>query len=215
MEELFSLIIEKAYTLEFKEYENPPRHFFSLKHRRKMKRLFENKGVDYSNNAARQSKKKIPAVAIALAIIVSLLVPAAAAAFFIHGFGFSRQSDHTIAFSTDMDNAPKTIEYVYLPAYLTDGFRVKDHTTGELTATNEYVNGDDFIYIAQYTKPEYLANYNTEGYEIEKAEINGHEGFIVDFIVSRVFVWDNGDYIIEINSTLPSDEILKIAGGME
>lgn len=81
MEELFSLIIEKAYTLEFKEYENPPRHFFSLKHRRKMKRLFENKGVDYSDNAARQSKKKIPAVAIALAIIVSLLVPAAAAAF--------------------------------------------------------------------------------------------------------------------------------------
>ena len=104
---------------------------------------------------------------------------------------------------------------LHLPAYLTDGFRVKDHTTGELTATNEYVNGDDFIYIAQYTKPDYLANYNTEGYEIEKAEINGHEGFIVDFIVSRVFVWDNGDYIIEINSTLPSDEILKIAGGME
>lgn len=34
----------------------------------------------------------------------------------------------------------------------------------------------------------------------------------MDFIVSRVFVWDNGDYIIEINSTLPSDEILKIAG---
>lgn len=58
MEELFSLIIEKAYTLEFKEYENPPRHFFSLKHRRKMKRLFENKGVDYSDNAARQSKRR-------------------------------------------------------------------------------------------------------------------------------------------------------------
>lgn len=211
MEELFSSIIEKAYTLEFKEYENPPRHFFSLKHRRKMKRLFENKGVDYSDNAARQSKKKIPAVAITLAIIVSLLVTAAAAAFFIHGFGFSRQSDHTIAFSTDMDNAPKTIEYVYLPAYLTDGFRVKNHTTGELTATNEYVNGDDYIYISQHTKPDYLVNYNTEGYEIEKAEINGHEGFIVDFIESRIFVWDNGDYIIEIYSTLPIDEILKIA----
>ena len=214
MDDLLSSIAEQAYTAEFKEYENSPHHFFSLSHRRRMKQLFNN-GTEYSAKSERRHKKKIPAVAVTLIVILSLLITAAGAAFFIHGFGFKKESDHTVVFTTDTGDAPETIVYVYSPTYLPDGFEAETIESYDLTSTHLYRKGNDVIDITQQTKPDFSGNYNTEGYEIERVDINGHEGFKIDFINSSIYVWDNGDYIFDIYSTLPDEEILKIAAGMK
>ena len=214
MDDLLSSIVEQAYTAEFKEYKNSPHHFFSLSHRRRMKQLFNN-GTEYSAKSERRHKKKIPAVAVTLIVILSLLITAAGAAYFIHGFGFKKESDHTVVFTTDTGDAPETIVYVYSPTYLPDGFEAETIESYDLTSTHLYRKGNDVIDITQQTKPDFSGNYNTEGYEIERVDINGHEGFKIDFINSRMYVWDNGDYIFDIYSTLPDEEILKIAAGMK
>lgn len=216
MDDLFGSIIEQAYTTDFKAYENPHYHFFSLKHRRKMKQLINNNSEVNSVKTDIRIKKKLPAVAVALIIILSMLITAAGATLFIHGFGLKKESDHTLAFPTDIENAPTTIEYAYSPSYIPDGFKKLICDTDEMSFNHYYRKDKDIISITQHSKPDLTAHYNTEGYDIEIVNINGHEGFKIDYNTNgRIYVWDDGDYIFDIYSTLSDDEILKIAGGLK
>ena len=63
----------------------------------------------------------------------------------------------------------------------------------------------------QSVKKKYFCQYNTEGYEIEKLNVNGHDGFFIKLKDDSFLVWDNGDYVLELYSTLDKDELLNLS----
>ena len=215
MEELLRRALEEVYEHEFDKYEVKRPHFFSFRHRRMMRKLFKqletkNKSTNTTQAYHYKPKKKRPAAFI-VAIIISILLSATAAAITIYSFGFKKQPDHTIAFSENIENSPSIIEYVYVIEPLPDGFEESKRTIGSGISDITYQNDKGVLLLRQWVKKDYICNYNTEGYEIEKIDVNGHDGFYVKLKNDNFLVWDNGDYVIELYSTLDKDELLNLS----
>ncbi|MBQ8931640.1 MAG: DUF4367 domain-containing protein [Ruminiclostridium sp.] len=215
MDELLCKAFDEVYEHEFDKYKIKRFHVFSLRHRRMMKKLFkelETKRETESPSTAYQcsTKRKRPGLLI-VAIIFSVLLSVTAAAYAVCSFGFKRQPDHTIAFSENLENAPTEIIYIYVIDPLPDNFKECTVNTGLFTSNITYKNGEEYLALKQIVKKRYRNNYNTEGYEIEKIEVNGYDGFYIDFGTVFALVWDNGDYILEIQGTFDKNELLKLA----
>lgn len=214
MDELLKSVLAEAYEAEFEEYNNPPYHFFSLKHRKKMKQLFkEGRNAEKRTVVVKSARKRT--MVLVMAIILSVLLSIAVAAAIFSAFGFTKHSDNTIAFSTNYENSPETIEYIYVLDKLPKGFELKENLTSTVGAKINYISESDYIYFTQTTKSKYRPHYNTERYAIEKTDINGHEGFCVEFEKNTLVVWDNGDYILEMQSTLSKDELISLAQNLK
>lgn len=215
MDELLCKAFDEVYEHEFDKYKIKRFHIFSLRHRRMMKKLFKEletkRETESPSTAYHYSvKRKRPALLI-VAIIFSVLLSATAAAYAVYSFGFKKQPDHTIVFSENIENAPATIEYQYIVDPLPDGFNESKRNIGVAIANVTYKNGDEYFTVEQDVKKEYRANYNTEGYEIEKTKVNGYDGFYIGFGEISTLVWDNGDYILELQGTFDKSELLELA----
>lgn len=215
MDELLCKAFDEVYEHEFDKYKIKRFHVFSLRHRRMMKKLFkelETKRETESPSTAYQcsTKRKRPALLI-VAIIFSVLLSVTAAAYAVYSFGFKKQPDHTIAFSENLENAPTEIESMYVLDSVLDGYKEFKRNIGLGTADVTYKNGDKYLTLKQKVKVKYKTNYNTEGYEIEKTEVNGYDGFYIDFGTASALVWDNGDYILELQGTFDKNELLELA----
>lgn len=215
MEELLRRALEEVYEHEFDKYEVKRPHFFSFRHRRMMRKLFKqletkNKSTN-TTQAYHYKPKKKRSAAFIVAVIISILLSATAAAIAIYSFGFKKQPDHTIAFSENIENSPSTIEYAYTIEPLPDGLEESNRTTGSVVASITYQNDKSILHLNQWVKKDYVCNYNTEGYEIEEIDVNGHDGFFVEFNNDNFLVWDNGDYVLELYGTLDKDELLNLS----
>ena len=129
MNELLCKALDEIYETEFDKYKTGKKHFFSLRHRRMMRKLFKELDAKPKFEAATEvytykAKKRRP-VALVIAIIFSVLLSITAAAFAIYSFGFKKQPDHTIAFSENIENAPTTIEPVYDDGLVNTSFKDK------------------------------------------------------------------------------------------
>lgn len=215
MDELLCKAFDEVYEHEFDKYKIKRFHVFSLRHRRMMKKLFkelETKRETESPSTAYQcsTKRKRPALLI-VAIIFSVLLSVTAAAYAVYSFGFKKQPDHTIAFSENLENALTEIIYIYVIDPLPDDFKECTVNTGLFTSNITYKNGDKYLTLKQNVKVKYKTNYNTEGYEIEKTKVNGSDGFFIKFNDENILVWDNGDYILELQGTFDKSELLELA----
>lgn len=215
MEELLRRALEEVYEHEFDKYEVKRRHFFSFRHRRMMRKLFKqletkNKTTNTTQAYHYKPTKKHPS-AIIIAIILSVMLSITAAAIAIYSFGFKKQPDHTIAFSENIENAPLTIDYRYVIDSLPDGFKEIESTDGTVVCGVKYQNDKSILSLKQWVKKKYICNYNTEGYEIEEIDVNGHDGFFITINNKMVLVWDNGDYVLELYGTLDKDELLNLS----
>ena len=215
MDELLCKALDEIYETEFDKYKTGKKHFFSFRHRRMMRKLFKELDVrTKSENTTEvytfKTKKRRP-VALVIAVIFSVLVSITAAAFAIYSFGFKKQSDHTIAFSENIENAPTSIEYIYVIEPLPDGYEENRRAIGEIFSNITYQKDENSLAVAQWIKKDYMCSYNTENYEIEKIDIAGYEGFFVKLEDNNFIVWDNGDYILELYGTLDKNELLDLA----
>ena len=50
---------------------------------------------------------------------------------------------------------------------------------------------------------------------MERIDINGNEGFIVDMVDDYYIAWDNGDYILEIDSNIGKDILIDMANSVQ
>lgn len=215
MDELLCKALDEIYETEFDKYKTGKKHLFSLRHRRMMRKLFKELDANPKSEATTEvytykAKKRLP-VALVIAIIFSVLLSITAAAFAIYSFGFKKQSDHTIAFSENIENAPTAIKYVYVIEALQAGFTETDRTTGNTFVNISYADNESTLFLVQTVKEKYKCNYNTEGYEIQKLDVNGHDGFLIEFNGYNIIIWDNGDYILELHSTLDKNELQDLA----
>ncbi len=215
MDELLCKALDEIYETEFDKYKTGKKHFFSFRHRRMMRKLFKELDAKPKSEAVTEeytykAKKRRP-VALVIAVIFSVLLSITAAAFAIYSFGFKKQPDHTIAFSENIENAPTTIEHVYVIEALQAGFTETDRTSGNTFVSISYADNESTLFLVQTVKEKYKCNYNTEEYEIEKMDVAGYEGFFVKFKDDNILIWDNGDYILELYGTLDKNELLDLA----
>mgnify|MGYP000390042955 CR=1 FL=1 len=80
----FSLkdILGEAYDMEFSQYDKPPKHRFSLKHRKNMKRIFalENAGPQFSGKARLNRRTACVLAAVIFLAVVSITAVAGGSA---------------------------------------------------------------------------------------------------------------------------------------
>lgn len=215
MDDLLCKAFDEVYEHEFDKYKVKKFHIFSLRHRRKMKELFRQLEVKEEDKNVSQgyrlhAKKKRPALLI-VAIIFSILLSVTAAAYAVYSFGFKKQPDHTIVFSENIEKSPSKIECLYVISPLPDGYTKKENSKGHIYADVRYSNEEKYFILTQKVKKKYICRYNTEGYEIEKLDINGCDGFFVKFKDDNFLVWDNGDYVLELYGTLDKNELVELA----
>ena len=195
------------------KYEQVPeyRHIFSLRYRirkHKLLRSLERKTAPELRAHTGRFRLKYLVLAIIMACV---LVLAGFTEFYIvNGFKFTTKPTNTQVLTTGWEDAPKIIEedcIIEIPV----GFVLEENSGSELVHTVEYTKEDDFIKIRQFVKKSYNATYNTEGYDYEEINEGRIKGFYIRWEDYGALVWDNGDYVLEILSTLTKEETIELA----
>ncbi len=212
--ELFKNILQKACDEEFAEYETSEEHKFSIRHRRKMKKLFREYDKKCASNVLEKKtirfRRCIAAVVTAAVVLITLCITVGA---LTGGFKHIQESDHTEIFNIDFENAPQTIEYLYYISALPSEYKLKNSDVNiDISANFAYETDDGHIFsFGQIVKSAYKGYINTEKYKMEEIIIDNKNGVFIAFENESLLVWDNGDYVLEIYGDFTKDEMLVLA----
>ena len=208
-------VLEEVCRCDFAEFDTPPKHFFSRRHRKNIKAILfpEREQLVYPKVMPHPHKAVIILMLGFLAIITGAVIILR-----LPGFTGKVYPDHTQMFVND-DTAPTTIEEVYHIADLPDNFILVDMHRGigddyiKISYIDQ-VTGDDLIF-EQLCKKIFDTNFDNEHAEIIQMKVNGYDGFIWKSKGSeqgyKEIVWDNGDYILSILCRLDENSILDLA----
>lgn len=188
------------------------RHIFSLRYRirkHKLLRSLERKTAPEPRAHTGRFRLKYLVLAIIMACV---LVLAGFTGFYIvNGFKFTTKPTHTLVLTTGWEDAPEFIEQRYSIDVPEEYSIYREETDSSLIYFIEYRNNDTFIRFEQYTKKSFNATYNTEGYDYEEIDDGRIKGFYIRWEDYGALVWDNGDYVLEIKSTLSKEETIELA----
>lgn len=209
-------ILEEVHRKEFAVYDNPPKHRFSIRHRRNMKNILSPK----SERFAPSKNKLTPKTAVIIVLILFLaLITGAVIILRFSSFTGKVYPDNTQMFAYD-DTAPTAIEQIYYLEGLPDNFILTESygVIGDDLIRKIYINqnNDDILIFEQYTKNRYNAHFDNERSKIISIETEGFTGFIWKPKDSNNFeyitiVWDVGDYILSLWCNLDENEAADLA----
>lgn len=215
MDELLCKAFDEVYEHEFDKYKVGKNHFFSFRHRRRMKQLFsrlERKNTESINTSPAPYKaKKLRPATLLIVFITSAVMAVSAAGYAICNFVYIKYQDHTLVFLENPQNSPSEIECAYTLDTLPDGFREASRTDGLVVSSVRYENDNTYISIEQIVRAEYRGYVNTEGYEMKEITIDDYPGFYIELERDTLLIWDNGDYILSLQSTSDINELLELA----
>ena len=209
-------ILEEVHSKEFAIYDNPPKHRFSIRHRRNMKNILSPKSE--KSTPAKYKLTPKTAVIIVLLLFLALLTGAVIILRF-SGFTGKVYPDNTQMFAYN-NTAPTTIEQIYYLEGLPDDY-ILTESYGEIG--DDFVrhvyseqNSDNSLIFEQYAKKRYNVHYDNEINEIVPANINGFNGFIWKHKNQPEnhyieIVWDNGDYILSLWCSLNENDAVNLA----
>lgn len=208
-------VLEDVCRLDFAEFEDPPEHHFSLRHRRNMKRILSPKREKYPPAKIKLTPKT--AVVILLVIFLALFT-GAMKILKLPSFSGTIYPDNTQMFATD-NSSPTIIEQVYYLEALPDNYIYTEGYGGigenfiQCMYTN-FENGDILIF-DQYSKNQFDARFDNDYSEIIQIEFDGYNGFIWRSKIPEdkylTLVWDNGDYILALWCNFPENDLLNLA----
>ena len=79
-----------------------------------------------------------------------------------------------------------------------------------------YSKGNKVIDLEQHTVDSFDGNYNTEKTTTEHVDINGNDAIgWLDNHDYYTLIWNNGEYVIEINSNLEKTQVIEIARSVQ
>ena len=209
-------VFDAVYRQEFSEFDDPPGHFFSLRHRRAMKQIF------YPRNALTSAaKRKLPLkkrVIIVLLVILLSVLGIAAGAEICKSFAFEEHNSHRYLFAVNDKNAPAEIVTLYRLPAVPDGFEVFYENSDPYNAFIDYYDYSEHrsLCFLQNVKNGFNINLDNELGYLEEMKINGCPAYFLSFYdESGVIVWDNGDYILEVAGEFSKDELIAFAESVE
>lgn len=203
--------------IEFSE-ETIIQHTFSKRFERKMAQLIRQQKSFYFP-MIRTPIRRTATIMVTVIIILSTAVISVSALreAFIR-FITEIFDTHTEVQTIHDDSAPESFEDIYAITNIPDGFEIvfqNDNVEETHVLITEYQNGQKYIVFSQYIKSRYDVNVNTEGYEMERIDINDNEGFMVDMVDDIYIAWDNGDYILEIDSNISKDILINMVNSVQ
>ncbi len=204
-------VFETVYRQEFSEFDNPPKHFFSHRHRKAMKEILYPQTT--SMFAADRNIPLKKRVIIALLVILLSALGITAAAAISRGFTRKEHRDNTELFAANAENAPKTIENVYYLPEIPEGYELHETVSDNRSVFTSYMNlnTNRCMVLFQSVKEGHRSSADNEHHLLEEVEINGHYGLYLGNCDSGSIFWDNGDYILELSGDFNKDELLNLA----
>lgn len=186
-------------------------HQFSKRHNRKMNKLIKRQRKPYFKLICTAGRRAACIIVAFIVMSVSALsVKAIREAFF--DFITRIFSDHTVVTvesGTDSGYS-ETIEEEYYISALPEEFVVTDTIDTENIKYHTYFRNSDYVIFTQFTKSEYEQNYDNE-YTQYQEYIDGDEKYLViENEYDTTYIWDNGKYILTIQSNLHKDSILEL-----
>ena len=122
-------------------------------------------------------------------------------------------SDHnvvTVESGTD-SGYPETIEDEYYISELPDGFIIGDTIRNDVSINISYFNEDKYIFLSQYTKSVYEETFDNEHANFEKiSDESGQEYLKITTEADTTFIWDNGEYVLQIVSNFDKEDTLNL-----
>lgn len=208
---LEEMCIEEAN--EFTNMKDVPNHYFSLRHRRAMKKILS------MENNERRELRSLPftkrVTVISLIVLLALLTVITGVAT-VSGFIRRAHHDNTQLFATNFDNCPTSIESEYFLSDIPDDYKMfeKDTTAVDIYVHYKNSQGNNIIF-QQTVKRDYTQYFSTDRAPLEEVDINGHYGLYLNFknenMEDGVIVWDNGDYIMEIEGNFDKNSLINLA----
>ncbi|NLG03402.1 MAG: DUF4367 domain-containing protein [Clostridia bacterium] len=191
-------------------------HTFSPRFEKKMKKLINQRKKPYYK-LINTFGKRVACITLTIIVASSITVMSSEALRTrFKGFFIQIENTHSTIKSDDKANCPDTIEEIYEITYDLSDFTVEFEDYDEYDRHTTYKKGNIIISFYQHSKPSYDVDYNTEDAEIQEIEINEIKGlYFLDNKNYDHLIWDNGDYIFNVNSNIGKDELIKIAESVQ
>ena len=210
-------VIDEVLRQDFMPFEEPCGHKFSLRHRRRMKQLFcANTDRHFEKTAAKMPVRKRIIIALVLVLLMTLAGVSAAASFdgsFMGAFGFLRNTAGlTEVVSLDQWNDNNFISEIYRLDVLPEGYVYNEYSGSLNRTTTFYKNGaDDYLLMMQFVKEDFALEYNSNFSGFTETSVGGMSGYYSTVNEYTELVWDNGEYIFELNGKFPVEELIRSA----
>ena len=198
--------------------DNPVKHDFSHTFEIEMDKLIKRRKKPYYTFINTVGKR---AAVIILAVVVasfSTIMSVEALRKPFLDFTKNMFTTHTEIRSAPDDSKeyPKTIKNKYditegINGYSRDVLRDKN-----TEVSLHYSQGDNLIEFEQHIVDGFDIYANTEGATIEHIDINGHDaiGWFDNHNYYHL-IWNNGEYVIEISSTIGKDKLIEVAKSVQ
>lgn len=209
-------VLDEVLRRDFMPFDKPCEHRFSLRHRRGMKKLFSASDTRFEKTPMRIPVRKRLAVVLMLALLMAMAGISAAANFggsFIGSFGFMKNaSGLTSVVSLDAYNKSNFISDIYKLNALPEGYAYKEYW-GSLDRTITFYRNstDDYLMMMQSVKEEFNREYDSAFSGFTETSVGGMSGYYSTVEEYTDLVWDNGEYIFELNGRLPVEDLIKTA----
>ena len=106
---------------------------------------------------------------------------------------------------------PQTIEKIYAPTYIPDGFEMADEIVVEdIYGIQNYEKGKHYITLEQDIVNAGIA-IDSEDMGREDVMIQGYQGQLNSKQGKIILIWATGEYVFTLSSDLDREEVLKIA----
>lgn len=160
------------------------------------------------NRILRNTTKYVACAAVSIMVFSFSVRTAYAYNKTFHDFIVNSFADKIKVTATETDNSPSEIKELYEIGNLPEGFRLSTNLLDDFSNISFFHSEKNYIYFGQYVKATY------KNIDFEKTEMyvdeNNQEYIISKKFDDYIIVWDNGDYILHINSDLPKEKILDI-----
>lgn len=203
--------LQQSVKLDF-DCSNMDEHIFSQGFQRRMNRICKQyREFEVDTPHRRLSVRKVIIHAVAVAIIAGTMV--------IGAFGerdsfqhFKYMSNYwgSMYIATEIGDSEYVIKKIYSLNTAPEGYEIggvsdSDKDCYEIT----YIRDNDFIIYSQYVKSSWSLPL-FENANIMKKTVGGVEVLQVEQNGVRSFVWDNGEYVFEINESLDDSSMENI-----
>ncbi|MBR6627253.1 MAG: DUF4367 domain-containing protein [Lachnospiraceae bacterium] len=181
---------------------------YSEKYNRKIRKIVKSQRKPHYKFLSNVLKYGVCAV-VSIIVFSGSIITVSAFCKPLHDFIVNIFSDNLKVTVSDIGNAPTEIIEHYEIGNLPEGFDVIFQVSERQLASTSYSNSTNYIYFGQYAK-EFYKDIDFDNSEFYLDE-NNQEYLISELNVGGLgVIWDNGDYVLHINSDLPREELLEI-----
>lgn len=188
-----------------------PEHTFSKEHNEKMKPLLSDNLIKYKPKLSKKTLKFILIAAIILSLAITVFATAKPA---FEKYSLKKYSDHSEYEILSKKKEPQEVNSLTVN-YIPEGFEKTEEENNINNIVYIYRNNDKYFYIGKYTL-DTSVGYNTEKYEEELIKIDNKE-YIYYKVGNNMqgVLFNNGEYIYEIDGNISKEELVDIAQNIE